>query len=1744
MKSRIAKYAVLSLLAGFIVTASPVAPAMATSSYTVTYDANSAQPQTGVVTGSISPSTITAGDSLALPDGTALTRQGFTFAGWSTTPTGSAVTSPYTPSSSLTLYAKWTIPAAARLIGSSGSIVTVTNPNNVANGTNCTTSGIRGVTSDGTYIYFRSSINITYMCQVTMAGVLVKAANVAGLTFLVDSRALAFSGGCIYIRPDVGGSTSVDCIDTSDWTLNVINLPAGKPFIAGGVWLNGNLIAFPDGRIGAVSAPNQSLPTGTGAGQCPSGMYCKVLRLYTLAGSGKTSVPTFSEDIVLTDTQSGWPDDDHGIATDGTYLYEIHFNAAYKVWALRSGTPSYLVFNGEGTGACGATTGVSGTNCPINSPINGALPLTLSNATYLGRNHVTGQYIMGDYNAAKIYESAAAVPPAGPGNPAPTYTSITPITGTSNGGTTAIITGTGLLATTSVTIGGVSATIVNVTATKITIVTPVTTTGTKDVVITASNGTVTGAAAFTVTAPFITSVGPNGDTLTVNTGSTNNLLSTYIANPIVITGYDPTHILRVVLSTNLGTLNETATDTLLSLPTGSLNVVNGYQNPITNSAASIAMSGTMANLNLALATVRLNAPTTGTATISVDVSDAGTGTIAYNPDNGRYYQYVTTAVTWDAAYQAVTGSPLSNDLTVAPTSRSRATCPYTFNGMCGYFATVKSAKENAFVASKVGLNAAWLGGSDRVQQGKWVWSDPMAPEYNKQFSDMYSGYAGRPDQVKASSPYNKGTGSSPTGQCVSYTITGDATNYCYAPWNSSEPNNFNGNETVLQILSGGTGLWNDLNEFSSSQTLGYIVEYGGNGEALTYAAAHRTITASIVPAATTVAVTGPGGGLISTPSRNFTVAPNGYLNGTVTITGQTVDSSTAVVAAFSPITLTFAGTATAQTFNFTPHTNVLAPFVEVDTVTVTVSLTGGGTLPSTTVIYSTAPATNFAFTGPSTLTANQASGTFTLNPNGVFGDTITVTVSGGGLTQTLEFPFTPGDDSKTFTITPTGPGPVVLTATTTATGITPATVVLTLNVIASGYTLTAPSTGLITVPSTNFTISPNGSYTGYVTISINGAGLSQTVYETFTASSAPQSFTITPTRIGRANVTIVSNPTLGTDTSTVYVATTAPTLYVNPNGGNIGQGIPASYTFVLLTDPTDPNSVIDPSTLSGYTAPVCTSSYTTSAVVGAAPFMITCTGGSATGYLFDTSATDFLDVVPAITFTYTTPLNATVGTAITTALPTLVSGTVTQWQISPALPSPLSFNIYTGEITGTPTSASPSTTYTITANNDGVVGIFTITIAIANAIDPWTPPAPTIPTVTPPSLSGGTPTNFNVTTPGGTGYTVSGGSLPAGLTLNPTTGVISGTPTGSGPYSFTVTVTNVYGLTSTVTLSGVIAPATTTGSGSGSTGTGSGTTGSGTTGSGTTGSGSTGSGTTGSGSTTSGLPTLAPVTPPPSVTSGLGTGTGATRTGAGPISGNVSVLVNGATVMASLAPNPTNNGYVLSAPGWTLNLNPLDSTGNPVPLNSNSQIVLAPSRLVGVAGDGFLANSTVNVYLFSTPILLGTVTTDATGKFKANFPVDPKINVGNHVIQVDGLSPAKEVRSASVGLLVAATSAVSGGSSGTSNSSTASTNLTKVGATGVVPFTAAKIKIESAQQVSLVKSYKFAKGASVLITGYASKTSGEDDLRVSLDRALETKNALAKLHPDLVIKAVGGGVTKNPLCANFNNQCSVVKITR
>ena len=122
-----------------------------------------------------------------------------------------------------------------------------------------------------------------------------------------------------------------------------------------------------------------------------------------------------------------------------------------------------------------------------------------------------------------------------------------------------------------------------------------------------------------------------------------------------------------------------------------------------------------------------------------------------------------------------------------------------------------------------------------------------------------------------------------------------------------------------------------------------------------------------------------------------------------------------------------------------------------------------------------------------------------------------------------------------------------------------------------------------------------------------------------------------------------------------------------------------------------------------------------------------------------------------------------------------------------SLPPGLSVNTSTGVITGTPTAAGSYNTRVTLTDAEGNVVSRTTTVVIA---------ADLTLTGTVPPATRAVAYSFRPTTTGGWPgytYTVQSGTLPAGLSLNSTTGLISGTPTTQSENSATVRVTDADG---------------------------------------------------------------------------------------------------------------------------------------------------------------------------------------------------------------------------------------------------------------------------------------------------------------------------------------------------------------
>jgi hypothetical protein len=406
----------------------------------------------------------------------------------------------------------------------------------------------------------------------------------------------------------------------------------------------------------------------------------------------------------------------------------------------------------------------------------------------------------------------------------------------------------------------------------------------------------------------------------------------------------------------------------------------------------------------------------------------------------------------------------------------------------------------------------------------------------------------------------------------------------------------------------------------------------------------------------------------------------------------------------------------------------------------------GGTAPYTFVV------TSGALPAWATLTsAGGLSGTPTATTNATF--TVRAT-DANGCSGTFDYVLTP--NCPTITVNPAAPAAgLVGTAysqTLSATGGTsPYTFALTSGTLPDGLTLD-PSSGLISgTPTTS-----------------NAGGVSLT----FRATDANGC-------TGTRTVTLQICPVISLAPATLVVPTvgTAYSQTITASGGA------APYTFTLASGSLPGWATLSTAgTLSG------TPNSTTSAT-------FTVRGTDANG-CSGTLAYTIAPVCPAISITTPSLAQGSVGSAYSQTL--AASGGVapySSWTItSGTLPTGLTLNASTGVLSGTPTtSANPATSITVRVSDaNGCQGSQTYSLLICPAI-----------TVSPSGLTGvvaGSSYSQTITASGGVSpyvFTLASGTLPAGLTFNAATGVISGTPTHTTNATFTLRATDASGCVGT-----------------------------------------------------------------------------------------------------------------------------------------------------------------------------------------------------------------------------------------------------------------------------------------------------------------------------------------------------------
>jgi hypothetical protein len=172
---------------------------------------------------------------------------------------------------------------------------------------------------------------------------------------------------------------------------------------------------------------------------------------------------------------------------------------------------------------------------------------------------------------------------------------------------------------------------------------------------------------------------------------------------------------------------------------------------------------------------------------------------------------------------------------------------------------------------------------------------------------------------------------------------------------------------------------------------------------------------------------------------------------------------------------------------------------------------------------------------------------------------------------------------------------------------------------------------------------------------------------------------------------------------------------------------------------------------------------------------------------------------PALSYNGSHPFPAVVGEAI--ALTPAVSGSIDGYVVSPELPSGLVLNGLTGVISGTPTRTSGPATFVITATYRGGHSTFPLVLGVTEPPSHLSYPSPAKGTV------GAALTPLSPRITGTVEHYSVAPALPAGVLLDSTSGLITGTPKVARRLAaYTITASSQAGNTSFIFLLAVSAP--------------------------------------------------------------------------------------------------------------------------------------------------------------------------------------------------------------------------------------------------------------------------------------------------------------------------------------------------
>lgn len=242
-----------------------------------------------------------------------------------------------------------------------------------------------------------------------------------------------------------------------------------------------------------------------------------------------------------------------------------------------------------------------------------------------------------------------------------------------------------------------------------------------------------------------------------------------------VSGFNSTATLLVTV----GLVNPPSGTTLRLNTTSGVTASTGYS--LASNFTRISFTGTQANINTVLASLRLNTGSIpGNVYIAVTATENPVG-YYYLPSNGHFYR----PMTWPSGVSGGDAAYLTVKSNASATS---------FKGQTGYLVTITSLDEQNFIQANVPSSNILIALTDRLQEGVWKWD--AGPEAGTTIKTANSG-----------------------GE-----VAGQYNNWC-----GGEPNNWGTGENYAVTKWGGGNCWNDYGPAASlfpGSVGGYVIEYG------------------------------------------------------------------------------------------------------------------------------------------------------------------------------------------------------------------------------------------------------------------------------------------------------------------------------------------------------------------------------------------------------------------------------------------------------------------------------------------------------------------------------------------------------------------------------------------------------------------------------------------------------------------------------------------------------------------------------------------------------------------------------------------------------------------------------------------------------------------------------------------------------------------------------------------------------